>query len=107
VSGWQARADAARQNLAAAEARAAEARARADDARQRLNPMSASYANDTNNGDTGTLMRLQGEVTEAEANLKDAEAALKAARQAWDSFEAEARAGGAPPEVLKPPSPPR
>jgi len=106
-SDWQGRADAARRRVQEAEEGLAAARARVDAARQRLNPMSASYNADTNNGDTGTLLRLRSDLTEAEEALKVAEEATRPAQEAWAAFEREARAAGAPAEVLNPPSPPR
>jgi len=104
--GWGKRAAAARQQLQGVQEQVASAERRVNALRQKLNPMSATYYQDTDNGETGTLLRLRSELTDAEAALADAQKGLGPAKEAWEAFEREARAGGAPAEVLKPPAPP-
>jgi hypothetical protein len=75
---------AAREQLEAAQARVAEAQKQVDGLRRKLNPMSATYNQDTNNGETSTLLRLRSELTQAEAALADAQKEVGSAQEAVD-----------------------
>jgi hypothetical protein len=84
----------ARQQLEAARARVADAQKQVDELRRKLNPMSVTYNQDTNNGETATLLRLRSELTQAEAALADAQKEVGPAQEAVDRA---GRSGSAKP----------
>jgi DNA repair exonuclease SbcCD ATPase subunit len=95
-SAWKARAAAARQSLKGVEQQVAAADAEVERLRQDLNPMSTTFSTDPY-----VSLRLQGQLTEAQARAAEAREALKSAKEAYETFENEARRAGVPPGWLR------
>jgi chromosome segregation ATPase len=97
---WRARADQARNAVAEAQSQVSGVEARIAELRQFLNPMSTSYAIDTNR-----QLEVQEELRGADAELNDAQAQVKQAQKDWAEFAEEARRAGVERRVIGAPPP--
>jgi hypothetical protein len=93
---WRSRAREARAPVAAAEQKVKDAEAEVERFKQDLNPMSTTFSQDPY-----VILRLQGQLTEAEGRAAQAREELEAARKQFEAFETEARRAGAAPGWLR------
>lgn len=108
-AGWDARAREARAALSGAQARVTELEKSIEDLRARLNPASTRFEVEGVDVEGGGIVSrqagLRDQLVRAESELEQAREALGAAERAWQQFVGEARSAGAPPSVLREPSP--
>ena len=93
---WRQRATQFRQAVETARQRVSSMSEDVERIRQDLNPMSLTYREDVN-----TILRLQSELTQAQARVEEANQQVAAAEKAYQEFAAEARHAGVPPSWLE------
>jgi hypothetical protein len=99
---WRARAAAARQVVDTARQAVSSIANDVERIRQDLNPMSLTF----NPDDYNLTLRLQHQLSEAEARLAAANQQVGVAEKAYQAFEDDARRNGVPSSWLEPPPPP-
>ena len=93
---WRQRATQFRQAVETARQRVSSLSEDVERIKQDLNPMSLTYREDVN-----TILRLQSELTQAQARVEEANQQVAAAEKAYQEFGAEARHAGVPPSWLE------